>query len=91
MVRTASMVAYGLKLRDLCCRTIHLDDVRVGTLMKAPAFVSDCRVFVSRKPGLRLESVRWEEDVELLVLLPEEKGTSIYARSSLLATWALPS
>jgi hypothetical protein len=43
----------------------------------------DNRVFINRKPGLRLESVRWKEDAELLVLLPEEKRTSIYARSFL--------
>jgi hypothetical protein len=48
--------------------------------------MSDFRVFIDRKLGLRLESVRWKEDAELLVLLPKEKGASIYARSSLLAT-----
>jgi hypothetical protein len=47
---------------------------------------SDFWVFISRKPGLQLESVRWKEDAELLVLLPEKTRTSIYARSSFLAT-----
>jgi hypothetical protein len=48
--------------------------------------LSDLRVFINRRSGLRLELVRWKEDTELLVLLPEGKGTSIYSRSSLLAT-----
>ena len=34
-----------------------------------------------RRPGLRLELVRWKEDAGLLVLLFEKKRTSIYARS----------
>ena len=42
------------------------------------------RVFCNRKPGLRLDTARWEEDAELLVLLFRKKTTSIYARSSCL-------
>jgi hypothetical protein len=34
-------------------------------------------VFIGRKPGLRLESVRWKEDAQLLVPLPNRKRTSI--------------
>jgi len=49
------------------------------------SLLSDCRVFINRKPRLRLESVRWKEDAELLVLLREEK------RTSSLSTWVLPS
>jgi hypothetical protein len=47
-------------------------------------YLTDSRVLINRIPSLRLESVRWKEDAELLVLLPEEKGISISARSSLL-------
>jgi hypothetical protein len=48
--------------------------------------LSDFWVFIGRKSGLQLESARWKEDAELLVLLPEKARTSIYARSSFLAT-----
>lgn len=42
-------------------------------------YVSDCRIVINRRPGLRLELIRWKEDAELLVLLPGGKGSSICA------------
>jgi hypothetical protein len=36
--------------------------------------MSDRRVFIGSKPGLRLESVRWKEDAQLLVLLLRGRG-----------------
>jgi hypothetical protein len=60
-------------------------------LLAFACLACDASMFINRKPGLRFESVKWKEDAELLVLLPGEKKTSIYARSPFLATWVLPS
>jgi hypothetical protein len=53
------------------------------------ALMLDVRMFTNRKPGLRLEFVRLFEMDELVFCLPE-KRTSIYARSSFLATGTCP-
>jgi hypothetical protein len=60
-------------------------------LLAFACLACDASMFINRKPSLRFESVKWNEDAELLVLLPGEKKTSIYARSPFLATWVLPS
>src|SRR5271168_177054 len=48
--------------------------------------LSDVRVFINRKPGPRLESVRMFEMDELVFCLPEKKRISISACLSFLAT-----
>jgi hypothetical protein len=53
--------------------------------------LSEVRALSIAKPGLRLESGRIFEMDELVFCLPEKKRMSIYARSSFLATWDLPS
>ena len=48
------------------CRSKYCDRVvDVGHLQNANELLSDCRVFISHKLGLRLESIRWKEDAEL--------------------------
>jgi hypothetical protein len=42
-------------------------------------------VFCNRRLGLRLETVWWEEDAELLVYLVEEEKGHLYMRSTHLA------
>jgi hypothetical protein len=71
-------------------KSCRKDCPTANVLLEAKAAAVRRRVFCNRKPGLRLDTARWEEDAELLVLLFRKKTTSIYVRSSCLPPCHLP-
>ena len=74
--------AYKMHAREM--HAYEMDVHETHAMGFADSFGVRRWVFCNRKPGLRLDTARWEEDAELLVLLFRKKTMSIYARSSCL-------